>query len=309
MIPLLGGIYIGWGVGANDASNVFGTAVGAGIIRYRNAAVLCASAIILGAILQGEKGIETLSSLTEQNDKTLLIVSMSAAFTVTVMTILGLPISTSQAMVGAIAGTGLAMNCMRWEGLVKCIVCWIATPLGAMIFSVLLYLVFREIFRRVPMSILTRDKLLWCGLAVVGIYGSYALGANNVANATGIFAGRIEGIDNNRLALLGGVAIAAGVLTGSRIVMKTVGKSIMKMDAFTAMVAVSSMSLTVHLFAMVGVPVSTSQGIIGAIVGLGFIRGASSIHFKALRTIACGWILTPAISLVLSAAGYAIFVD
>ena len=307
MLPLTGGLYIGWGIGANDASNVFGTAVESGIIRYRNAAMLCAAAVIVGAVLQGQEGIETLSSLTEHNSRTLLIVSLSAAFTVTIMTFLGLPISTSQAMVGAIAGIGLATDNMQWNGLVKCGICWAATPVGAMVISVVVYIILRTAIRHIPMSILTRDKLLWGGLIVVGVYGSYALGANNVANATGIFAGHVEGIDDQQLALIGGLAIAAGVLTGSRIVMKTVGKGIMKMDAFTALVAVCSMSLTVHIFAMVGVPVSTSQGIIGAIIGLGLIKGVHSIHFKAIKPIMCGWILTPAISLILSAAGYAIF--
>lgn len=307
MVSLLGGLYIGWGIGANDAANMFGTSVEAGIIRYRDAAMLCASAIILGAVLQGREGIDTLSGLTEQDTTTLLIITVSTAFTVTLMTFLGLPISTSQAMVGSIAGIGLAADCMRWSGLVKVVVCWIATPVGAMVLSVVLYPAFREIFRRVPMSMLTRDKLLWAGLIFVGIYGSYALGANNVANATGIFSGRIPGVPDRTLALAGGVAMAIGVLTGSRAVMRTVGKGVMTMDAFTALVAVCSMSLTVHVFAVVGVPVSTSQGIIGAIIGIGFVRGIHAIRFGTLKPIACGWLLTPAVSLVLAAAGHAVF--
>ena len=64
MVLLLGGLYLGWALGANDASNVFGTAVGAKIISFRQAAVLCALALIAGAALQGEAGIHTLSGLT-----------------------------------------------------------------------------------------------------------------------------------------------------------------------------------------------------------------------------------------------------
>jgi len=223
------------------------------------------------------------------------------------MTIMRLPISTSQAIVGAIAGVGLATKDMNWAGLTKVIICWIATPIGAMFISLIFYKLLASLIRYVPMSILTRDKILWGGLLVVGTYGSYALGANNVANATGIFSGKIPGVSDSQLALLGGVAIALGVLTYSKRVMMAVGSGVMPLDAFTAFVAVSSMAITVHIFAIIGVPVSTSQAIIGSIIGIGMIRGAQALKFRSLRNICLGWLMTPTISLILASAGYAIF--
>ncbi len=307
MLPLTGGLYLGWALGANDASNVFGTAVASRIISFRKACVLCSVAIILGAMLQGEGGIHTLSGLTAQTQTSLLVVSVSAAITVTLMTIMRLPISTSQAIVGSIAGISLATDSMHWGGLAKVVICWIATPIGAMVIAYVLYKLLAAFIRHVPMSILTRDKILWGGLLIVGTYGSYALGANNVANATGIFSGQIEGISDSQLALFGGIAIAVGVLTYSKRVMMAVGSGVMPMDAFTAFVAVSSMAVTVHIFAVIGVPVSTSQAIIGSIMGIGAIRGVYAIKFRSLRNIGFGWLLTPAISLILASAGYAIF--
>jgi len=306
MFALVGGLYLGWALGANDAANVFGTAVASRIVTFRNACILCAAGVLVGAMLQGEAGIRTLSGLTEQTRATLLVVSISAAITATLMTVLSLPISISQALVGAIIGVGLATGDLHWQGLVKVVVCWVGTPIGAMLISCGIYWLLRGFIRRVPMSMLTRDKILWTGLAFVGTYGSYALGANNVANATGIFSGHV-GMTDGQLACLGGIAIAAGVLTYSRRVMMAVGSGVMRMDAFTAFVAVSSMAVTVHVFALIGVPVSTSQAIIGAIMGIGFIRGAHLVRFRSLRNIGFGWLLTPVISLVLSAAGYAIF--
>ena len=308
MLTLLGGLYLGWALGANDAANVFGTAVASRIITFRRAAIICAAAIIVGAYFQGERGIQTLSGLITQTQTTLVIVSVSAAVTVTLMTLFRLPISTSQAIVGAIAGIGLATNNMFFSGLLKVVICWIFTPIGAMLFSLIGYMLLRFFFRIVPMSILTRDKLLLVGLFIVGIYGSYALGANNVANATGIFSKQIEGLTDTHLALFGGIAIAVGVLTFSKRVMMSVGSQIMSLNALTAFVAVFSMALTTHIFAIIGVPVSTSQAIVGAIIGIGIIHGANTVKFRMLRNIGVGWILTPVISLILSAAGYAIFV-
>jgi len=308
MLPLAGGLYLGWALGANNAANVFGTAVAARIITFRKAAVLCAAFVVLGAVLQGQEGIKTLSGLMDYTIVTLLIVSLSAAFTATLMTIFSLPISTSQALVGAIAGLGLATRNMYWGGMLKVVVCWVATPIGALVFSLAIYRLLSALLKAFPMSILTRDKILWGGLILVGIYGSYALGANNVANATGIFSGQIPGVSDFHLTLFGGLAIALGVLTYSKRVMLSVGEQILRLNAFTAFVAVASTAVTVHIFAFVGVPVSASQAIVGAIMGIGFMHGMYQINVRVVRNIAVGWLLTPLISLILSAAGYAIFV-
>ena len=155
-----------------------------------------------------------------------------------------------------------------------------ATPIGALLIAAVLYKLLGAFIKYIPMSILTRDKILWSGLLLVGVYGSYALGANNVANATGIFSGQFKGVSDSQLALFGGISIAAGVLTYSKRVMMAVGSGVMPLDAFTALVTVSSMAVTVHIFAVIGVPVSTSQAIIGSIMGIGLIRGIQSIKFK-----------------------------
>ena len=306
--PLSGGVFLGWTVGANDAANCFGTAVASRIISFRRACILCGLAVILGAILQGQAGLHTLSGLVQQDIHTILICTVAAAVTGTIMTALRIPISTSQAIVGAILGIGLATGNVHWDKLIRVVICWIATPLGAMIVSCLAYRLLGWFFAHVPMSMLTRDKLLWGGLLIVGVYGSYALGANNVAIATGVFSGQFQSITDQHLVLIGGAAIALGVLTYSKRVMMAVGAGIMPLDAFTALVAVSAMALTVHAFAVVGVPVSTSQGIVGAIVGIGLIRRTNAIHFRTLRNIACGWVMTPILALILAAAAHAIFI-
>jgi PiT family inorganic phosphate transporter len=308
-IPLLGGVFLGWALGANDAANVFGTAVSSRIITFRQASFVCGISVILGAMLQGQAGIHTYRELADQNLDTVLVAIVSAALTVTAMTLFKLPISTSQAMVGAITGIGLATKSLNWLALQKVLVCWAATPFGAMLCSLAFYFSLGYLLKTVPMSMLTRDKILWLGLLATGIYGSYAIGANNVANATGIFSGQFTnlGITDRHLAALGGLSIALGVVTFSKGVMIAVGSGIMKLDAFTGLVAVASMAVTVHVFAMLGVPVSSSQAIVGAIIGIGAIRGVSAIRFRVVRNICVGWLLTPSVSLILSAAGWAVF--
>jgi PiT family inorganic phosphate transporter len=307
LTPLGGGLFLGWTLGANDSANVFGTAVASRIISFRQACILCGIAVILGSFLQGAAGIHTLSGLTEQNISTAVIVTMSAAITGTFMTYLAIPISTSQAVVGAILGIALATGNADYSGLTKIVLCWIGTPIGSIIISCVLYKLLEWFFRTVPMSMLTRDKILWSGLLIAGTYGAYALGANNVTNSTGVFSGLFENISDKTLAIIGGIAIAVGAITFSKRVMLAVGGGIMPLDAFCALIAVLSMSITVHIFAVIGAPVSTSQGIVGAIIGIGFLRGVQAIDFKTIKKIALGWVMTPIISLILAAAAYAIF--
>lgn len=307
LTPIGGGLFLGWTLGANDSANVFGTAVASRIISFRQACILCGISVLIGSFLQGAAGIHTISGLTEQSISTAVIVTVSAAITGTLMTYLAIPISTSQAVVGAILGIALATDNADFTGLTKVVLCWIGTPIGSIVISCILYKLLEWFFRTVPMSMLTRDKILWSGLLIAGTYGAYALGANNVTNSTGVFSGLIDGVSDKMLAAIGGAAIAVGTVTYSKRIMLAVGSGIMPLDAFCAFIAVLSMSITVHIFAVIGAPVSTSQGIVGAIVGIGFLRGVQAIDLKTIRKIALGWVMTPILSLIFAAAAYAIF--
>ena len=67
IIFLLGGLFLGWSLGANDAANVFGTAVGTRMVRFKTAAIVCSIFIILGAIISGAGTTETLGKLGSIN--------------------------------------------------------------------------------------------------------------------------------------------------------------------------------------------------------------------------------------------------
>ena len=114
-----------------------------------------------------------------------------------------------------------------------------------------------------------------------------------------------------QLFLIGAIAIAVGVFTYSKRVMVTVGAGILPMSPVAAWVVVIAHSIVLFLFASQGlehmlakaglptiplVPVSSSQAVVGAVVGLGLMRGGRDIDWKLLRNIAGGWITTPLIS-------------
>ena len=314
----LGGMFLGWSLGANDSANVFGTAVSSKMVSYRVAVWLTALFVVLGAVTQGSAGIKTLSEDLRKNQvsavssesktgdsplKIAIIASFSAAFTVTLMTVFKIPVSTSQAVVGSIIGIGLMRNNVDFHGLGKVVVCWIGTPVGGALLSVLFYGVFRKIFQLWRPSMFVYDPTIRILLIVCGCYGAYALGANNVANVSAVFVGPGM-LTVSQAALFGSISIAAGAVTYSKAVMMTVGKGIVQLDSFTAFVCVLAQAVTVHVYAIIGVPVSTSQAIVGAVLGVGFIKGAQTIHFRTLGHIFAGWTATPFIAGVLSAITY-----
>ena len=108
LIFLSSGLFLGWALGANDAANVFGTAVGSRMVRFSTAAIICSIFVILGAVISGAGATETLGKLGAIN--TLpgsFMAALAAATAVYLMTKFGLPVSTSQAIVGAIIGWNL----------------------------------------------------------------------------------------------------------------------------------------------------------------------------------------------------------
>jgi PiT family inorganic phosphate transporter len=295
MLSLSGGIFLGWSLGANDAANLFGSAVASRMLKFWTAAILASAFVVIGALLEGQAGIETLNGLTQLTLRQAVVSSAAAAATVTIMTLLGLPVSTSQAAVGAILGIGLMNRELNVAGLGKVVVCWFATPVGGAVIAVLVYKVLAALYNRLKMDLFQSDIIVRLSLIAAGSYGAYALGANNVANVTAVFVGAGE-LTVFSAALVGGFSIALGILTFSRPVMKTVGRKLVRLDPFSALVVVLAEAIAVHIFTFVGVPVSTSQALVGAILGVGIVKGIKTVSKRTLGRILIGWFLTPVVA-------------
>jgi PiT family inorganic phosphate transporter len=265
------------------------------MVHFWTAAVLCAFFVLAGALLEGQAGIETLSGLTTIDLEQAVVITVASGVTVTIMTLFGLPVSTSQAAVGAILGIGFFNQEVNLAGLGKVVACWFGTPTGAVLVALVLYKALALTYNRLQLSLIQADMLLRAALLAAGSYAAYALGANNVANVTAVFVGAGT-LTVFMAALVGGLSIAFGVLSYSRGVMETVGRKLVRLDPFSALVVVLAEGLTVHFYTVLGVPVSTSQAVIGAVVGIGIIKGARTIKRKTLYGIFAGWFLTPPVA-------------
>ena len=96
----ISGIFLGWSLGANDASNIFGTGVATGTVRYRTAIWLTAVFVLAGALLEGPKCMETLGDLSRIVPQEAFYCALSAALTMAILTYLAIPASASQCVVG-----------------------------------------------------------------------------------------------------------------------------------------------------------------------------------------------------------------
>jgi phosphate/sulfate permease len=324
---LTSGLFLGWSLGANDASNVFGSAVGSKMVSFRKAAIIASIFVILGAVIQGAGASHTLGKLGGVNAiGGSFTLALAAAVTVYVMTKFSLPVSTTQAIVGAIIGWNLFTgNKTDGSTLSKIVATWISGPILGAIFAILLYILINWFKKASRIHLIRFESYIKTGLIIVGAFGAYSLGANNIANVMGVFvpAFNLQNLDlgvfslssNQQLFLLGGLAIAVGILTYSKKVMETIGGNIVELTSEAAMVVVLAQSLVLFIFSSSGisnllvkiglppipmVPVSSSQVIVGCVIGIGLYKGARNINFKLLGEIALGWLSTPVMSGILA---------
>jgi PiT family inorganic phosphate transporter len=292
MWKLISGVFLGWSLGANDSANIFGTGVATGTVRYRTAIGLTAFFVVVGALAEGPKCMTTLDALSQLSPMGAFFCALAAGLTLAALTFLALPASASQAVVGAIVGVGFLSGTADLSMLYKVVACWVFTPVAGIVFSYLLYRIAEKVLNRTVRSMTRRNFVYFVGILAAGSYGAYSLGANNVANVTGVYVGAGM-LTPLTAAGIGGISIALGVLTYSRKVMMTVGKGIVPLDPFTAFIVVFAEAATLHAFTQVGVPVSSSQAVVGAVVGVGLVGDLRTVHLPTLARIGLGWLMTP----------------
>lgn len=325
---LSSGLFLGWSLGANDAANVWGTAVGTRMVKFSKAALVASIFIIIGAVYSGAGASHTLGKLGSiASIAGAFTVALAAAISVYWMTKLALPVSTTQAIVGAIIGWNIfTKTSINMEALTKILGTWVFSPILSAFFAIIFYFLVKALLYKRKIHLIRLDGYTRIALILVGAFGSYSLGANNIANVMGVFVqsspfkditiGNFMNFSGvQQLFLLGGLAIAVGVYTYSKKVMMTVGTDIYHLSPVAALIVVLASSTVLFLFASQGlknflvghglpsfplVPVSSSQAVVGGVLGIGIAKGGRNVNFKILGRIAMGWIATPLIAAVVS---------
>ncbi len=298
---------VGWSIGANDAANSLGTAVGSKVLNLRQAIILIAIFGFLGAFLQGSyvtktigRGIVPMDQLGKNISLYIaLVASFGACAWVVLATYWKMPISTSHSIVGAVAGAGLAIGApIKWKVLLDIFICWIFTPIGAAVLGYIFYRIFKNIFYRIISRRFIKPVMATL-IIVSGCYVAYTWGANDVANSVGLLAG--SGVLNVNISIiLGGAAIVLGIVTWGYKVIETIGSEITNLLPIMAFSAQLASAINVHVYTVFGIPVSTSHSIVGAIFGVGLVKGLRVLNIRIIREIITCWLLTPFVSGIIS---------
>jgi len=138
---------------------------------------------------------------------------------------------------------------------------------------------------------------------------AFAHGSNDVANAIGPVAAVIQTIKSNMIIeftttprwilALGGIGIVIGLATWGWRVIETIGHKITQLTPTRGFCAEISSALVILIASKMGMPISTTHALIGAVLGVGLAKGLSAINLKTIKTIILSWIITiPACAMI-----------
>ncbi len=305
--------------GFHDAANAVATVVSTGVLPLRTAVLMAAILNLVGA-LTGTAVAETIGiGLIKTGEITQVVVlsALIGAITWNLLTwYLGLPSSSSHALVGGLVGSSLAhagFSSIRLDGLLTVVESLVVSPIVGLLLGfvvmIALYWICRGarprrldvIFRRLQM--------------VSSAFMALSHGSNDaqktmgiVAMALAVYEGRSESPGHFELplwvVLSCATAMAAGTMTGGVRIIKTMGTKIIDLTPVNGFAAETSAAITILTASHLGLPVSTTHVISGAIMGVGASRRVSAVHWGVAARIAWAWVLTIPISAVIAWACY-----
>jgi PiT family inorganic phosphate transporter len=289
---------IALGVGSNDTSNALGICIGCGIISFRRAVAYFAVLVLLGIVLQGDKVMSTVG-------KDLVAVSpamLGPALGVSACLIIisnwkRIPLSTHQVIIGSLIGAGAALDAKPdYLRLSEVLISWAISPIVACLIGYVIYRAMERTISRFP--VFRIERMLRVLLLLSGGLIAYNTGANELATVLGpvVHSGLSERIEAS---LGGSLLVFVGAYFISYRVVETVGKGITALDPYSGFAAQFGAGCCVLLFTFLGMPISTTYCIIGAISGVGLVKGVETVRAGLIKKILANWILAPSIAFVL----------
>ena len=289
-----------WSIGAHYTGACMGMAYASGAIPRARALLLMAVLTAIGAAVASGKvvgniGLDLIGASGLSVLAAAVVILVAFALT-TAYNYLKVPTSTIQIFVFSLIGVALAAGIpVHWSSLSALVAVWVVAPVAALGIGFLLTRAFpRDPAKDDPLgpvSPWSRNVLPL--LVVMGLAASFAMGANDVANATAVFVS--TGLTDVFLAgVIGGVALAVGVVTWGGRLLSTVAFDIVHMDRSMAVAAQGAQAVVIlAAVVLVGAFTSMNQALIGGMAGAGLARGERTIHWPTLRGILVGWAVGP----------------
>lgn len=304
--------------GFHDAANSIATVVSTGVLKPTQAVVFAAFFNVIAIFVFHLSVAATVGKgiiLPEVVDTHVVFGALVGAIVWNLITwYYGIPSSSSHALIGGIVGAGLAKagpSVLVLGGILKTVAFIVISPLLGFLFGSLMMVVVAWLFRRTSPGKV--DK--WFRSLQLLSAGAYSLGhGGNDAQktigiiwllliATGYLSGT-EGTPPTWVIVSCYAAICLGTMFGGWRIVKTMGQKITKLKPVGGFCAETGGAMTLFFATFLGVPVSTTHTITGAIVGVGSTQRASAVRWGVAGGIVWAWILTIPASALVSALAY-----
>jgi PiT family inorganic phosphate transporter len=300
--------------GFHDTANAVATSISTRALSPRLAVAVAALANLAGAFVTTAvaktvgKGIIDTGLATE---KTVLAALIGAIVWNVLTWWLGLPSSSSHALIGGLVGAALVQSGskgVQWNGLAhKVVLPALASPAIGFAAAFLLLLVIYWAFRWLTPGMANRGFRL--GQLASGTWVAFTHGANDAQKTMGVIAlalyesGRIDHFFIPTWVIVAaGLAIAAGTYSGGWRIMRTMGQRIYKLEPESGFAAQVAAGTTLYFATRLGYPVSTTHVVSGSVMGAGATKRLSAVRWGIAGNIVLAWVLTiPAAALVASA--------
>jgi PiT family inorganic phosphate transporter len=306
--------------GFHDAANSIATVVSTRVLSPRIAVAWAAFFNFAAFLVFGTKVAATIATgVVEPGSITLAVVfaGLIGAIGWNLVTFfLGLPTSSSHALVGGIAGAAVASagwHVLETDGLRKIGVFIVLSPLIGLALALIVTIAIYWAFHRVH-NVDRLNRGFRSGQLVSAAAFSLGHGANDAQKTMGvIFAvliaeGHLSAQSEIPLwvVLSAHLAIALGTLTGGWRIVKTMGTKITKLQPAGGVAAESAAAATLFFTSAQGIPVSTTHTITGGIVGVGASRRLSAVRWGVAGRVVWAWVLTIPGAFLIAAAAYAV---
>ena len=300
--------------GFQDTANAIATSVSTRALSPRAAVVLAAAFNLAGAFLTTAVAKTVGKGIIDTglaNEKTVLAALLGAVCWNLVVWRLGLPSSSTHALIGGLVGAALAQSGsggVKWHGLAhKVVLPAIASPLLGFLGAFAVLTAVYWLFQRAAPGVANRG--FRTAQVVTGSFVAFIHGANDSQKTMGVLTLALYESHHiptfnvpTWVKLAAGLAIGAGTYAGGWRVIRTVGQRIFKIEPPSGFAAQTAAGATLYVATHFGYPVSTTHTVSGAVMGAGATRRFSAVRWGVAGNIVVAWLLTiPAAALVAAA--------
>jgi len=290
--------------GFNDSANSVATVIGTRVLRPLHAVALSATANFVGPFVFGVAVATTIAKgIVSPDEITVYMIIGGLAGAIawsSLCTYFGLPISNSHSLIGGIMGAGiigLGFEQLVYGGLTKVFTGIIVAPIGGVIFGMALAGIIIMIFAKRRPAVVNRTF----GRLQIISSAWFALthGANDGQKTMGIIvlilfsANLIDEIHMPLWVIFAAAgAMGLGTFFGGYKVIKTLGVKVTRLKPYQGFAAETGGGLMLAVFAILGIPASTTHAITGTIMGAGAARRIRAVRWKVSRQIIFSWVIT-----------------